>query len=161
MRTDVNTCDCTRGCTDTVRKSALKADSWGQIPCRTGKSNLRQRRANYQLSHNATTASSQHVALLTMPVSSEKPRAIQSSPATFWALMVKVIRSVLRSYTQEKSIPQTLAAHEPCVQLSPPSVAASAAQRNKNQQSVFGVVFLQSQSPHSGSRGSLLDVASD
>ena len=27
MRTDVNACGCTRGCTDTVRESALKPDS--------------------------------------------------------------------------------------------------------------------------------------
>ena len=54
VRTDVDACDCTRGCTDTVRESALKVDSWRKIPCRTGKSNLRQRRAGptvYQLSY--------------------------------------------------------------------------------------------------------------
>ena len=27
VRTDANTCDCARGCTDTVRESALKSDS--------------------------------------------------------------------------------------------------------------------------------------
>ena len=43
--TDVNACDCTRGCTDTVRESALKVDSWRKIPCRTGESNLRRQRA--------------------------------------------------------------------------------------------------------------------
>ena len=50
MRTDVNAC--TRGGTDTVRESALKADSERKIPRRTGESNLRQRRADptlYQL----------------------------------------------------------------------------------------------------------------
>ena len=50
---DVNACDCTRGCTDTVRESALKADYGRKIPCRTGESNLRQRRTGpmlYQLS---------------------------------------------------------------------------------------------------------------
>ena len=31
VRTDVNACDCTRGCTDTVRDSALKAD-WEKNP---------------------------------------------------------------------------------------------------------------------------------
>ena len=45
MRTDVNACDCTRGCTDTVRESALKVDSRRKIPCRTGESNLRRQRA--------------------------------------------------------------------------------------------------------------------
>ena len=43
-RTDVDACDCTRGCTDTARESALKVDSGRKIPCRTGESNLRQRR---------------------------------------------------------------------------------------------------------------------
>ena len=54
VHTDVNTCDCTRGCTNTVTEFALKVDSRTQIPCRTGKSNLRQRRAGptlYQLSY--------------------------------------------------------------------------------------------------------------
>ena len=32
------------GCTDTERESALKVDSGKKIPCRTGESNLRQRR---------------------------------------------------------------------------------------------------------------------
>ena len=40
MRTDVNTCDCARGCTDNIRESALKVDSGRKIPCRTGESNL-------------------------------------------------------------------------------------------------------------------------
>ena len=42
-----------RGCVDTVREAALKIDSGRKIPCRTGKSNLRQRLASprlYQLS---------------------------------------------------------------------------------------------------------------
>ena len=54
MRTDVNAWDCTRGSTFTVRESALKVDSGRKIPCRTGESNLRQRRAGpmlYQLSY--------------------------------------------------------------------------------------------------------------
>ena len=40
------------GCTDTVRESALKVDPGRKIPCRTGVSSLRQRRAGpmlYQL----------------------------------------------------------------------------------------------------------------
>ena len=42
------------GCTDTVGESALKVDSGRKIPCRTGESNLRQRRGGptlYQLCH--------------------------------------------------------------------------------------------------------------
>ena len=49
VRTDVNACDCTRGCTDTVRESALKVDSGREIPCHTKESNLRQRRAGLML----------------------------------------------------------------------------------------------------------------
>ena len=54
MRTDVNAFGCTRGCTDTVRGSALKVKSERKIPCHTGESNQTQRRAHpmlYQLSH--------------------------------------------------------------------------------------------------------------
>ena len=54
MHADVNACDCTRGCTHTVKESALKVDSGRKIPYRTGESNLRQRRAGptlYQLSY--------------------------------------------------------------------------------------------------------------
>ena len=40
VSTDMNACDCTRGCTDTVRESALKVDSGRKIPCRNGESNL-------------------------------------------------------------------------------------------------------------------------
>ena len=57
VRTDVNACDCTRGCTDTVRESALKVDSGGKIPCHTGESNLRRQRARptlYPLSYIST-----------------------------------------------------------------------------------------------------------
>ena len=57
VRTDVNACDCTRGCTDTVRESALKVDSGRKIPRRTEESNLRRRRAGpmlYQLGYNPT-----------------------------------------------------------------------------------------------------------
>ena len=48
---EANACGCTR---DTVRESALKVDSGRNIPCRTGESNLRQRRAGpmfYQMSY--------------------------------------------------------------------------------------------------------------
>ena len=54
MYKDVNACDCTQGCTDPIRESALKVDSGRKIPCRTGESNLRQRCADpttYQLSY--------------------------------------------------------------------------------------------------------------
>ena len=57
VRTDVNASDCARGCTDTVRKSALKVDSGRKILCRTGESNLRRWRAGptlYQLSYIPT-----------------------------------------------------------------------------------------------------------
>ena len=36
VHTDVNASDCTRGCTDTERESALNGDSGKKIPCRTG-----------------------------------------------------------------------------------------------------------------------------
>ena len=54
VRTDVNVCNCARSCMDTIRESALKVDSERKIPCRTGESNLRKRRAGptlYQLSY--------------------------------------------------------------------------------------------------------------
>ena len=54
VRTDVNACDCTRGCTDTGRESALKVDPGRKIPCRIGESNLCQRRVGstlYRLSY--------------------------------------------------------------------------------------------------------------
>ena len=52
-RTDVNACDCARGCMDTVRESGLKADSGEKIPCCTRELSLHQRCASpmlYQLS---------------------------------------------------------------------------------------------------------------
>ena len=42
VRTDVDACDCTRGCMDTVSESALEADSGRKIPCRTWDSNPQQ-----------------------------------------------------------------------------------------------------------------------
>ena len=57
MRTDVNTRDCARECTYTVKESALKVDSGRKIPCRTGESYQRRRRAGrmlYQLSYIPT-----------------------------------------------------------------------------------------------------------
>ena len=53
MCTDVNACNCTPWYMDTVRESALKADSMCKIPCRTGELNLHQWHAGltlYQLS---------------------------------------------------------------------------------------------------------------
>ena len=58
IRTDDNACDCTRGFTDTVKESALKVDCGRKIPCRTGESNLPQRRGGstlYQLSYISPT----------------------------------------------------------------------------------------------------------
>ena len=52
--TDVNASDCARGCRDTERESALKVDRERKVPCRTGESNLLERRACptlYQLSY--------------------------------------------------------------------------------------------------------------
>ena len=57
VRTHVNACDCTWGCTDTVRESSLKVDSGRKIPCCTGESNLRWQHAGpmlYQLSYVST-----------------------------------------------------------------------------------------------------------
>ena len=54
VRTDVNACDCTRGCTNTERESALKVDSGRKIPCHTRESNLSQQLASltlYQMSY--------------------------------------------------------------------------------------------------------------
>ena len=50
---NVNACDCTQECTDTVRESALNVESRRKITSRTGESKLRQRRASptlYRLS---------------------------------------------------------------------------------------------------------------
>ena len=44
VRTDVNACDCTRGCTDTRKRGCSESWLWEKIPCRTGESNLRQGR---------------------------------------------------------------------------------------------------------------------
>ena len=55
--TDFNACACTRGCTDTVRESALEVDCGRKIPCRTRESTLPQRCAGptfYQLSYIPT-----------------------------------------------------------------------------------------------------------
>ena len=62
VRTDVNACDCTRGCTDTVRESALKVNSGRKILCCTWESNLRQRCAGptlYRLSYIPTPSDGQ------------------------------------------------------------------------------------------------------
>ena len=66
VRTDVNARDCTRGCTDTIRESALKVDCGEKkkkkekkkkIPCRAGESHLHRHQAGpvlYQLSYIPT-----------------------------------------------------------------------------------------------------------
>ena len=54
MCTDADARLCTRVCTDTVRESALKVDSWRKIPCRIEELNRCQRHAGpalYQLSY--------------------------------------------------------------------------------------------------------------
>ena len=66
--------------------------------------------------------------VLTMLVSAEKPRASHWSDATPSATRVKVTRSVSASYVHEKSKPQVLAEHEPCMQSSV-STTTSAAQK--------------------------------
>ena len=63
VRTNVNACDCAWGCANTERESALKVDSGRKILCRTGESNLFQRRAGptlYQLSYIPTPFDSLH-----------------------------------------------------------------------------------------------------
>ena len=54
VHTDVNACDCTQGCTDTVRESALGVDSGRKISCCTGKLNMRAGPMCYQLSYITT-----------------------------------------------------------------------------------------------------------
>ena len=50
VRIHITTYDCTRRCRDTVRESSLKVDfRRKKNPCRTGESNLRQRRAGPML----------------------------------------------------------------------------------------------------------------
>ena len=55
VRTNVNAWDCTRGCADTVRESALKVDSGRKISCRTGESNPRRWYAGPMCNHWATS----------------------------------------------------------------------------------------------------------
>ena len=68
MCTGVNACDFTRGCTDTVLESALKADSGRKIPCRTRQSNLHRQRAGQMLYQRNYIPSSAHYVLDTCPV---------------------------------------------------------------------------------------------
>ena len=84
VRTDVKVCDFTRGCTDTVRESALKADSGRKKPSRTGESNLRERRADqtlYQLSYipptTTTTTTAATTTTLLTPSHVQKPHGVQ------------------------------------------------------------------------------------
>ena len=81
VRTDVNACDCTRGCMDTARESALKVDSGRKIPCRIGESNLRQRRDGlmlYQLSYIPSPLAS-----LYLKKDSHKPRTLSNGTDSF------------------------------------------------------------------------------
>ena len=57
VRTDVNACDCARGCTDAVRESALKVDSGRKNPLMHREIDLHRRRDGpmlYQLSYIPT-----------------------------------------------------------------------------------------------------------
>ena len=67
MRTDVKACGCTWGCTDTMRKSALKVDSGTRIPCHTRKLKLHQWRAGQAL-YPLSYKSSQKFFFLNVPV---------------------------------------------------------------------------------------------
>ena len=70
VRTNVNACDCTQGCTDIARESALKVDSGRKIPCRTGGSNLLRKSAGPMLYHlSYTPARNQNIDLHTFPTS--------------------------------------------------------------------------------------------
>ena len=51
VRTDVNACDFTWGCTDSERESALKVNSRKKIPCHTAESNGVTVRCSNQLSY--------------------------------------------------------------------------------------------------------------
>ena len=56
VRTDVNACDCTRECTDTRKRVCTESWVWEKKnPCRTGESNLRQRRDGPMLYQWATS----------------------------------------------------------------------------------------------------------
>ena len=48
VRTDVNACDCAGGCM-TTKESLHRKFTGRKIPCRTGESNLRRRRAGTML----------------------------------------------------------------------------------------------------------------
>ena len=75
--TDVNACDCTQGCTDTLRESALKVDPGRKIPGCTGESNLHQRHASlmlYQLSYIPIDPCKVFSGLLLCSVQSSQPR---------------------------------------------------------------------------------------
>ena len=51
MHTDVSACDCAQGCTDTVRESVLKVDSWRKIPYCTRELKLHWQHAGLMLYH--------------------------------------------------------------------------------------------------------------
>ena len=112
VRTDVNACGCTRGCRHS-RKGAC-TDSWlgggGGIPCRTGESNLCQRRAGPTLYYNWAT--SKHNPFPQLLGSSQQSRptypALQSGP---WFVtyihchFFLVVEASLSTYPKEKTSP--------------------------------------------------------
>ena len=78
VRTDVNASDCTQGlCGHRKRDSALKVGSWRKIPCRTGESNLPQRRAGPTLYKLSYISAELHVAAIFCTI---KPRFRSRGP---------------------------------------------------------------------------------
>ena len=85
VRKDANACDCTRVSTDTVRESALKADSGRKIRYQTGEWNLRQRRAGTTLHHLS------YIPTLWKSVFFVAKVTLPSLPVVFTAVKVKVV----------------------------------------------------------------------
>ena len=91
VRTEVNECDCARGCTDTVRESALKVDSRRKIPCRTGESNLRRQRVGPMIHHLSYIPT--HTHNICVQQMSKKTHSIvkqKSAPAAYCVNSAKV-----------------------------------------------------------------------
>ena len=88
VRTYVKACDCNEGCTDTGKESVLKVDSGRKLPCRTGESNLLQRRAGstlYQLSYIPARRRNVHTEPVIMRPWRHKARQWSLwSPSEFW-----------------------------------------------------------------------------
>ena len=85
VHTEVKADDCTLGCTDTVRESALKADSGRKIRYQTGEWNLRQRRAGTTLHHLS------YIPTLWKSVFFVAKVTLPSLPVVFTAVKVKVV----------------------------------------------------------------------